>query len=102
MPTTAATSNLKTDKLALRRLQTQDWLALPQGYIVGSKTQDTEGGKEKKKDGEAVLKKYLKDAEGKVNCGEQKQEGGWVDRGEKSGGGSGREELLCVGAWTEG
>jgi hypothetical protein len=81
----------------------QDWLAQPQGYIAGSKTQDTEGGKEdthgseeKKKGGEAVLEKYVKDVEGKVNGGEGKR-----DCVGEVGSGSGREELLCMGAWTQ-
>ena len=98
---TAASTNPKNEKLALRKLQTQDWLAQPHGYVVGLNSQHTEEGKEDQKDREAVLRKYLKDVEGKVDGVERKQEGGWVDRGGENGGVSGREELLCLGAWVE-
>ena len=99
----AATSSPKTEKLALRKLQTQDWLAQPQGYVVGLKCHGTEGGrehtdgsKEKMKSREAVLKKYLKDVEEKVNGGEGERDCvGEVESG------SGSERLLCMGAWTE-
>ena len=56
----------------------------------------TDGGKEKKKDREAVLKKYLKDVEGKVTSGEVKR-----DSVGEVGTRSGSEELLCMGAWTK-
>jgi hypothetical protein len=97
MPTTAATSKPKTDKLALRKLQTQDWLAQPQGYVVGKNSQHTKAVKNR--DRKVALEKYLEGVARMVDDGEG---GGKKEGGCKGGGEKGRDELLFVGAWTKG